>query len=276
MTTEAYRSKSLNTALASWAQLRHDTILYAKQSYTPDRGGGVPKPPKPVQGYVEPVPEFYARLLTLARMTNQGLTHMKVLDPAATKRLDAFEKLLERLLAISEKELANEELPEDDYKFIRNFGEQLEAVSIAPSAKAQQLEREAIKAKEAKDFKRAYELANELNAERNPALNTTIVADVHTDQNSQQVLEEGTGHVDLGVFVYRQPDGRLVMGAGPVLSYYEFKHPMGDRLTDEKWRIMLKTKAPASPEWTRAYLSGKAKYTCPHEYSERMGQFILP
>ncbi len=25
-----------------------------------------------------------------------------------------------------------------------------------------------------------------------------------------------------------------------MLSYYEFKHPMSDRLTDEKWRKMLK------------------------------------
>src|SRR5439155_19612921 len=32
MATTAYRTKALNTALASWAQLRHDTILYAKPS----------------------------------------------------------------------------------------------------------------------------------------------------------------------------------------------------------------------------------------------------
>ncbi len=51
------------------------------------------------------------------------------------------------------------------------------------------------------------------------------------------------------------PDGRLVVGAGPVLSYYEFKHPMGDRLTDEKWRAMLQSgKAPDRPEWVKSYL----------------------
>ena len=48
-------------------------------------------------------------------------------------------------------------------------------------------------------------------------MKTTLVADVHTDQNSGSVLEEGTGHVGLGCFVYRQPDGRLVLGAGPVV-----------------------------------------------------------
>ena len=270
MTTEAYRTKSLNTALASWAQLRHDTILYAKQAYTMGYGGKPPREPKPVQGYVEPVPEFYARLLTLARMTSKGLGEMKVLDAAAAKRLDAFEKLLERLLAIAEKELANEELKADDYKFIREFGTHLEAVVAAPSARVVQLQKEIEKAQAAKDFKLVAGLAAELSAERDPALKTTIVADVHTDQNSRQVLEEGTGYVNLGLFVYLQPDGRLAIGAGPVLSYYEFKQPMADRLTDEKWREVLKKGGVKQPEWTRWYLSEKGKYVCPETFSQRM------
>jgi len=39
---------------------------------------------------------------------------------------------------------------------------------------------------------------------------------------------------------------------------------MADRLTDEKWRELLKgDKRPAPPEWTKAYASAKATYTCP-------------
>ena len=34
MQTDAWQDKEMNTALASWTELRHDTILYAKQSYT--------------------------------------------------------------------------------------------------------------------------------------------------------------------------------------------------------------------------------------------------
>ena len=240
MTTKAYRSKSLNSALASWAQLRHDTILYAKQSYTMGREvvSAPPRPrpaPRPVQGYVEPVPEFYARLLSLARMTNRGLSEMKVLDDAAKGRLDALEKLLVRLLAIVEKELANQELKEEDYDFIRNFGENLEGAVVKPEP--------------GQDPGEAL------------GMKTTLVADVHTDQNTKQVLEEATGYVDLGVFVYKQPDGRMVLGAGPVLSYYEFKHPMRDRLTDEKWRALLKSgKAPTRPEWNKLYLAAKGGY----------------
>ena len=135
MQTKAYRTKALNTALASWAQLRHDTILYAKQSYTMTASSSAirPVPPKPVQGYVEPVPEFYARLLALSRMTNQGLTDMKVLDKEAKDRLNSFEKLLERLLAIVEKELDDKELTEPDYEFIRNIADQLKHVSVKPN-----------------------------------------------------------------------------------------------------------------------------------------------
>jgi Protein of unknown function (DUF3160) len=239
MTTTAYRTKSLNTALASWAQLRHDTILYAKQSYTMFAPDSAPIPKPPIHGYVEPLAEFYARLLALSRMTNQGLTEMKVLDPAAKTRLGEFEKILERLLAISEKELLDKKLTDDDYRYIEQFAEHLEGVVVPPNAKGE-----------------------------SQAMKTTLVADVHTDQNSGHVLEEGTGYVDLAVFVYRQPDGTLAVGAGPVLSYYEFKHPMKDRLTDEKWRDLLAgkvkdTKPPSPPEWTKAYTAAKAAYALP-------------
>jgi hypothetical protein len=266
MSTQAYRTRSLTAALASWAQLRHDTILYAKQSYTmiKEASGNV-EPPRPVQGYVEPLPEFYARLLALARMTNLGLTEMKVLDGAAKKRLADFESLLERLLAISEKELANAELKEEDYDFIRNFGEHLEGVVVAPNPrKIKALQLELADAVMAGNEKRRLELEEQIGIETAGAMKTTLIADVHTDTNSRTVLEEGTGYVDLGVFVYQQPDGRLVLGAGPVLSYHEFKQPMSNRLTDEKWRELLKSKdAPAAPEWTKEYVSDKGTYQCP-------------
>lgn len=232
MTTPAWRDKSLTAALASWAQLRHDTILYAKQSYGM-AAGGLPPKPKPVEGYVEPVPEFYARLLALTRMTRQGLLDMKVAAAPAVERLQALEGILERLLEISQKQLAHRELTKDDYDFIRNFGEKLKYVQVPSAGRVDWRQREQL----------------------DEAMKTTIIADVHTDQNSKKVLEEGTGHVDLIVVCYLQPDGRLVVGAGPVLSYYEFKHPMGDRLTDEKWREMLRGgKAPKRPEWTASYV----------------------
>src|SRR5262249_57614755 len=60
MRTRAWAMKTLNTQLASWAQLRHDTILYVKQSYTAGAECYYPA------GYVEPVPHFWARLEKMA------------------------------------------------------------------------------------------------------------------------------------------------------------------------------------------------------------------
>ncbi|MHC4644419.1 MAG: DUF3160 domain-containing protein [Planctomycetota bacterium] len=246
MTTQAWRDKSLTTALASWAQLRHDTILYAKPSYAVATGG---TGPKPVEGYVEPVPEFYARMLALTRITMKGLNEMNVLTPLAIDRLKGLEKIIARLLKISDKELANRELTKDDYRFIRNFGKELEKVTgNCPS-----LQKEMTEAYASDDLERYHEL--EKIARSESSMKTTLIADVHTDQNSGKALEEGTGYVDMIVICYLQPDGRLVLGAGPVLSYYEFKHPMQDRLTDEKWRQLLESPdAPPRPVWVTSFL----------------------
>jgi len=214
MQTQAWRDKELTTALASWAELRHNTILYAKQSYTSEVVGIPIK--EPIVGYVEPVPEFYGRLLSLTRMTKEGLEGMGVLDRVARGRLERLEEMLVRLVDISERELRNEELSQEDYDFIRDFGEGLEDVVEGVDERGKR---------------------------------TTIVADVHTDQNTKQVLEEAIGYVRLMVVAYRVPDGRILLGAGPVMSYYEFKHPIEDRLTDEAWREMLSSSPPENPEW---------------------------
>ena len=217
MQTQAWQDKELNTALASWAELRHDTILYAKQSYTPYMG--IPEP-KPVVGYVEPVSEFYARVLALTKMTNRGLTEMNVLNQESKDRLQHLENLLNRLLAISIKELKNEELTEEEYEFIREFSEELEPIIAGME-----------------------HLAKE----------TRIIADVHTDTNSERVLEEGTGYLNWILAAYKVPDGRIIMGAGPVFSHYEFKQPMSDRLTDEGWMELLESNPPDKASWVESF-----------------------
>jgi hypothetical protein len=54
--------------------------------------------------------------------------------------------------------------------------------------------------------------------------------------------------------------GKLWLARGASFSYYEFRHPSSDRLTDEKWQDMLSAKkAPPMPSWTSSYLAGKGK-----------------
>ena len=82
-----------------------------------------------------------------------------------------------------------------------------------------------------------------------------IIADVHTDMNTRQVLEEGIGSpFDIFVIVKDAKGYRLCRGG--VFSYYEFKHPMDDRLTDEKWQEMGKHRQrPEQPSWTQTFIT---------------------
>ncbi len=89
MQTEAWKRKSLHTALASWSQLRHDMILYGKQPYGSFTGG-----PSGGYGYVEPVPTFYRRLRSLCLQTQQALQQYDMLpDTYRTILSNMVEKL---------------------------------------------------------------------------------------------------------------------------------------------------------------------------------------
>lgn len=222
MQTDAWKDKELQTALASWTELRHDTILYAKQSYTP-AATAMPPQPQPVVGYVEPVPEFYSRMLTLTKMTREGLIKLDALSSEEKSRLENLESILEKLIKISQEELEGKELSESDYEFIRNFGQALNSIVVGVEAKGKE---------------------------------TTLVADVHTDTNPpMEVLEEGVGYVDLALVAYKVPDGRIIIGAGPTLSYYEFRWPMEQgRLTDERWKEILEQgQQPPRPDWIDSF-----------------------
>lgn len=221
MQTKAYKDKQLNCALGGWTTLRHDTILYVKQSYTPTLKSILLAPRLP--GYVEPLPEFYARLIAITRMTLKGLEEFNVLDEDSKNRLISLDEILNRLLQISINELENKNLTDEDYNFINNFADHINSVVMGLNDKSRK---------------------------------TTLIADVHTDQNSGQVLEEGCGYLRLMLVAYKLPEGHIYVGAGPTYSYYEFKHPMEDRLTDEKWEKLLQSdRKPSLPEWTKSFAS---------------------
>ncbi|HDM23118.1 MAG TPA: DUF3160 domain-containing protein, partial [Methanomicrobia archaeon] len=221
MQNRAWTRKELNTALGSWTELRHDTILYAKQSYTP-KATGIPTLPKMTKGYVEPQPYVYARLASLTRMTIEGLEKRELLLDEYRTKLEELENLLLNLKTISEKELENKTLSKEDYELIWNIGTKLENLCT-------------------------FETAVESEADES----IEVIADVHTDTNTSQVLEEGIGNA-FPIFVIVSVEGKTYITEGAVFSYYEFKWPMSDRLTDEKWQQMEK---PELPRWTELFIS---------------------
>jgi len=230
----AWARKDINTFLGSWSELKHDTILYAKQVYA-ELGAGGPEE-KDDRGYVEPNPYVYARLASLLKMTNEGLEIRGLLTPSMKDNLSKMEQLAMSLKTISEKELNNEKLTDEEYELIRSYGGQLEHFWLEVN-------------KDEPAFKESSNQRDYL--DENPA---AIVADVATDPNGQ-VLEEGTGKIS-EIYVVVLVDGKLRIAKGGVYSYYEFPWPMSDRLTDKKWREMLNSgQAPELPSWTNAFVA---------------------
>ncbi|MEW5763274.1 MAG: DUF3160 domain-containing protein [Bacillota bacterium] len=226
MRNRAWTRKELVTYLGSWTELKHDTILYAKQVYA-EMGGG--EEPSDDRGYVEPNPHLFGRLAALTRLTIDGLGARELLSERDRASLERLERLALDLKAIAEKELNNTPLAAKDYELIRSFGGQLEHFWL-----------EALR-DEGVDHRSL--------AADNPA---PVVADVATAP-PDLVLEEGTGYV-YPIYVVVPVDGRLRIARGGVYSYYEFPWAATDRLTDAKWRQMLQEgKAPEAPGWTREF-----------------------
>jgi hypothetical protein len=230
MQTEAWAHKDLQTALASWTELKHDTILYAKQVMA-EMGGG--PPPEAPRGWVEPNPEAYARLLALTRMTRDGLSSRGLLTENTDANLARLDDLLAFLLDASQQELAGKPLTEEGYDRVQYFGGELEAMTLAA---ADPEEGEGMPFFDEDD-------------------QAALVADVATDPNGR-VLEEAIGRIFEIYVVVPDGTGGLQIARGGIFSYYEFPWPMSDRLTDEAWRQMVGAgEVPERPEWTESFIS---------------------
>lgn len=226
MRSAAWSDKSLNTALGSWAELRHDTILYGKQSGA-EMGDG--SEPAPYKGYVEPNVHFWGRMLELTRQSKNGLVTRKLMPEELESKFESFDEMLTNLKTISEKELRNEKLTEDEYDSIRSIGGTLEYLTLSVMTGKPD----------------TWELVNETDKDM------AVIADVHT--GGDKVLEEGVGHAN-EILVIVPVAGKLVLTRGAVFSYYEFIHSSSDRLTDEKWQRMVNAgKAPPPPAWTSSF-----------------------
>ncbi|MCP4604356.1 MAG: DUF3160 domain-containing protein [Proteobacteria bacterium] len=91
-----------------------------------------------------------------------------------------------------------------------------------------------------------------LNRRSDPEESKLVVAYVHTDAEHAAVLQVGTGHPGLMVVAIDNGTDRSLYG-GPVSNYYSFKKPLHQRMTDEKWKALIRKKAPPKPAFTKKY-----------------------
>jgi len=232
----AWQDKSLVTALGSWTELRHDTILYAKQSMVAECGEGE-GPPPPIPGYVEPQVEVYERLSWLLKLNKAGLIERKLCEPddELAASFDRFVELTDLLAGISRKELLNAPLSRDELHALETYGGELEWLMLSMN-----------------NLVSPNYAASWWEIESKTDRSMAVVADVHTAND--EALEEAIGNA-AEIWVVVPINGKLIATRGATFTYYEFKQPANNRLTDEAWQQQLKKgTAPIMPPWTKSFL----------------------
>ena len=235
MRTEQWAKKNLNTALASWAELKHDAILYAKQPFAAECGDG--GPPNPVvKGYVEPNINFWKRAVALNVALDEFMQKYQLKTPKLLSTGERIGELAEFLLRVSRKEVGyGSRLTDEENQQIEIIGSTIENISL-------DLIREPDQYLDGWD--------NVQGADRSIA----CVADVYTangDNNpNKSILYAATGPA-YEIYVAVDIAGERFLTRGAVLSYREFQRSIGEqRLTDEEWQQQLKTQPSRGiPSW---------------------------
>ncbi|TES92458.1 MAG: DUF3160 domain-containing protein [Candidatus Cloacimonadota bacterium] len=222
--------KILNTLLGAWAELRHDTILYAKQSYTVMVTSMPPHLPKKFPpAYVEAYPSFFTENRLFIIELTALLEKEKIIPDEVLRNLRSFDDILKRLIEISVKENKMEQLDEETTKYLHSIPSRLEGI-----------------------VKFSPQIMEEITDGTDSKM--ALIADVHTDVNTKQVLEVGVGS-PLKLFIVVPVNNKPYLMEGATFSYYEFKEKMANRLTDAEWQEMIEDKnLPPLQHWFKEFV----------------------
>ncbi len=232
MQSKSFLSKQIQSFLGSYAELKHDTLLYAKQSYAELGAGGEERPiPPVVKGFVEPNLEFWNRFNALLDRTSALIKDNNLFkEGAALDRLSQFKEFAAFYQAIAEKELRSQVISEEEYEKLRTMklsfmAQPFESSGIDPTEKTGQ---------------------------------TALIADIHTDAVQGKILYEATAKPYLMLaIVGNESLPRLT--AGLVYNHYELTDPIGQRLNDESWKEKVYTNPTSLPPKNFWYQSLFAK-----------------
>lgn len=240
MQTAAWHQEKINTQMASWSQLRHDNLLYAKQSYTGGTGCSFPN------SYIEPYPEFYANLKQFAENAGNFFSQLTSNSYEITRIVQFFPNFAEimgRLEELATKELQNIPFTNEENEWLKSMLFREGGSGTPP-------------------YSGWY--TNLFFDKWDAAEGDFTVVDIHTQPTDEwgnpvgYVLHTGIGYVNLGVFLVNCPDSKeeLMAFAGPVMSYYEKITEDFKRMTDQEWEQLVdQSKLPERPDWTNIYLA---------------------
>ena len=236
MLSPQWDKKNLNTALASWAELKHDAILYAKQPMGAECGGGGPPEPY-VKGYVEPNIAYWTKAIELIDATMDVLKRFDLVTEKGTTAATDLREQAEFLLNCSKKELAGKNLTEQEYRQIETIGSTFENITLNLI-------------KEPDQFLMGWGNVNGADKK------ISVVADVYTANSNnnpdKSVLYEAVGPAH-EIYVVVELDGYLYLTRGAVFSYREFQEDIAaPRKTDEEWQQELQTQPDKGiPNWMK-------------------------
>ena len=250
MQTTAWHHEKLNTQLTSWAELRHDNILYGKQSYT---GGTACSYP---YTYIEPYPAFYEKLRLFAE--NAADFFQEVFDGTQLSSNNdivnyytRYAEIMSNFKSIAQKELAGTAVNETEISFLKTMINEFMASGPSISGWFNDL---------------FFDVFRGLSWD-------FVVADVHTQPTDEfgnivgHVLHVGNGKINQGVFLAPNPTNpsQLMAFAGPVSSFHYEVTDNFYRYTDQEWegKFMSNTDLPERPDWIAAYMTGKTGDTLP-------------
>ena len=242
MQSPQWQKKNLDTALASWAELKHDAILYAKQPMLAECGDGGPEPPV-VKGYVEPNVKFWEKAIALVTRMDKVLTTYGLQTEKAKAVYERIKEMAEFCRDISKKELNGGKITDEEYNQIEIIGSTVENISLELVSE---------------DNEMLQGWSDVVSTDKKVA----VVADVFTASgenvaiDDKCVLYEGVGPA-YEIYVVVEIDGSLYLTRGAVLSYREFTRLLSDpRMTDEEWQEELK-KSPTggTPSWMKEIIA---------------------
>ena len=246
-----WSKKDLNAALASWAELKHDAILYAKQPMGAECGGGENVPEPVVKGYVEPNVKFWKKASELLENTAKVLKDQDMMTEKIEGVTERLRDEVSFLLRVSEKELDGKVLTDEEYDQISYIGATFENISLDLLRMPDQ---------------NLWNWTDIEGADRK----VSLVADVYTanaDNNKNKaILFEAVGDAD-EIYVVVEIGGYLYLTRGAVLSYREFIQPIDQpRLTDEEWQKQLESNPRKGvPEWMKSIMIPLKKMPEPNE-----------
>jgi hypothetical protein len=226
MQSDAWTAKDHQSGFGSYAELKHDTVLYAKQSVGEMGGAGEPKLPR---NWVEPDPVPFARVQAMADLERQGLKERNLLNKRLDGLLADISELSGFMARIAADELAGTPIRARDNQRLMYLGGELEDLWWRTS-----------------DLKPGNVPT--------PDDATAIVADIASGRDHAtdtiKVVEVATGYVDDILVLVPDDKGRFQVARGGVYSFSEFHQPLSDRLTDKAWlRILASGEAPPRPDW---------------------------